>query len=64
MTETIFTPKELADCALRETGMRERVYPRRIVNGYMTKRLAAREIAKMKAIAAHFAELEEADRLL
>ena len=61
---TIFTLKELADCALREVGMRQKVYPRLIRQGGITKRLAAREIAKMMAIATHFGELEEKDRLL
>ncbi len=63
--KTIFTPKELADCARREVGRRERVYPRYVEKCAMTRRLAARQIAKMEAIAAHFAaladELEEED---
>ena len=62
MTVTIFTNQELADCARTEAGHRQKVYPGFVANGAINKRQAARRIAKMLAIAAHFDELEEEDR--
>ncbi len=40
-TTTIFTMKELADCARREAVRRTKVYPR-MIEGGTTKRLASR----------------------
>jgi len=36
----------------REIAMRERVYPRQVENGRMSKRLADRELALMRAVLA------------
>lgn len=38
------------ECIKREIGMREAVYPRRIVEGRMTEALANRELARMRAV--------------
>ncbi len=62
MTGTIFTAKQLADCARREAGYRRKVYPARIAKGGLTKRLASRQIAMMQAIAAHFDEADGGPR--
>lgn len=41
---------ELVKCVSREINMRERVYPRWIMNGRLTQRKADQEIAMMKAV--------------
>ena len=64
MTE--FTNRELADCAHREVNQRERVYPgltaaTPLRGRRMSPEFAEKQIAMMKAIAAHFDELAAAD---
>ena len=44
--------------------MRRRVYPRWVSENRLTQHNATSEIAKMDAIAAHFAALAEKERLL
>lgn len=56
MTITI---KEQLDCAKRELAMRERVYPRWVLQEKMTEEKAAHEIACMKAIVATLKPLAE-----
>lgn len=61
MTSSEFTAIELAACAEREVKQRKRVYTRLVQQGKMMRDEAEREIAMMKAIAAHFhAEIERA----
>lgn len=47
-----FTNREKAECAERESKMRDRVYPRRVGTGRMTAEAAERETALMREIAA------------
>ena len=54
MTE--FTTQAKHAAAIREVGMRRRVYPRWVAQGKMTAKQAATEIAVMEAIAADYAE--------
>lgn len=42
--------KEQIKCVEREISMRERVYPRLVINGKMTAGQKDREIAAMKAV--------------
>lgn len=60
-TMTEFTNRELADCAHREVKQRLNVYPRLVHKRSMSQALADRQIKMMKAIAAHFDQLAEAD---
>jgi hypothetical protein len=46
------------ECAKRELKMRERVYPRRILQGAMTEALARVETESMRAIVATLEELK------
>lgn len=46
------------EAALREVGMRRRVYPRWVRESRMTSAEAAREITIMEAIAADYAEAD------
>lgn len=50
------TPSQKRACAERELRMRQRVYPRWVAAGKMTRGDAEREIAAMAAIAADYAE--------
>ena len=59
-----YTMRDLQTCAERETNFRRSVYSRRVVKGSMTPAQADAEIDKMQAIAEHFAELAERERLL
>lgn len=59
-----YSATELQACAEREIMWRRNVYPSRVARGRMTQKLADAEIDKMAAIAAHFAELAEKERLL
>lgn len=43
-------------CAQRELAFRERFYPRWVAAGRMTQEEADREIARMRAISADYAE--------
>lgn len=52
-----FTAGDLQRCAEREVAMRRKVYPRWVQNGRMSYKQAQEEIAKMQAIAHHFAEM-------
>ncbi len=70
-TPTIFTSKQLADCARREAGYRKRVIGRLVAKSGPTKRLASRQIAMLLAMAAHFdqqalneREIDQLHRLL
>jgi len=51
---TAITREEKLRCAQRELAMRERVYPRLIANGRMTKEEASRELDAMRSIAADY----------
>jgi uncharacterized protein YndB with AHSA1/START domain len=59
-----FTTEELHRCALRELGLRKRVYPNRIETGRMTAEQAAKQIMMMQAIVDLLAELARSERLL
>jgi hypothetical protein len=59
-----YSAHDLLDCAQRELGYRRRVYANRVLTHRMTQDLADREINRMAAIAEHFAELAERERLL
>lgn len=54
----------LADCAQREVKWRRRVYPGRVMTRRMTGAFADLEIDKMEAIAEHFVELANKEKLL
>jgi hypothetical protein len=56
--------RDLQRCAEREACRRFKVYKNRVLTGRMTQHDAEIEIDKMEAIAAHFAELAEKERLL
>ena len=57
--------RDLQLCAEREACRRFKVYKNRVLTGRMTQAQAEElEIDKMEAIAAHFAELAEKERLL
>jgi hypothetical protein len=57
-----FQIDDLIKCARRELSMRKHVYPRRVLDGRMTKTQSDKEIAMMEAI---IFELEKlAPRLL
>lgn len=60
---TVSAADKLA-CVQRELKLRERVYPRRIADGKMTRQLAARETATMRAIVADYEALAAGERLL
>jgi hypothetical protein len=53
------TIKEQLDCAKRELAMRERVYPRWVLQEKMDQKKADHEIACMKAIVATLTPLAE-----
>ena len=53
------TIKEQLDCAKRELAMRERVYPRWVLQEKMDQKKADHEIACMKAIVATLKPLDE-----
>lgn len=61
-----FTNGEKRACAEREVKQRNRVYPRLVENGRMTKEAAEREIAMMKEIAEDYEtrEVSEGERLI
>ena len=59
-----FTALTLQQCAERELKFRRDVYKRRVAENRMSATLAHNEIAKMQAIAEHFAELVKSERLL
>jgi hypothetical protein len=59
-----FTMSELRQCAEREAKMRRQVYQNRVLTKRMSKAQADAEIAKMDAIAIHFAKLLDRERLL
>ena len=58
------TNMEKYACAKRELSQRERVYPRLIEQGKMTKEFAATQIALMAEIADDYRKLYESERLL
>lgn len=60
----MFTNEELARCAKREVKQRERVYPRLIETGRMTKDFADYEIKCMQVIADYFSAAAEKERLI
>jgi hypothetical protein len=62
MTE--YTMEQLKACADREVKYRRYVFPRRVEQQKMTQAQADREIGMMEAIAKHYAELAERERLL
>ena len=59
-----YSASDLQACAAREAKMRRGVYPRWIADGRLSQKKADDEIAKMEAIAEHFAALAEGERLL
>ena len=59
-----YTMRDLQRCAEREANFRCTVYRNRVLTGRMTQAQANAEIDKMRAIAVHFAELAEKERLL
>jgi hypothetical protein len=59
-----YSMHDLQRCAEREVAMRQRVYARFVTNGKMTQLKADNEVAMMQAIAEHFAELAEKEKLL
>ena len=59
-----YTARQLLACALREISQRQRVYPRFVEKGSMTQAQAKVQIDMMEAIAEHFAEMVEKERLL
>lgn len=61
---TDFTAKQKREAVEREIKYRRRVFPRMVQNEKMTQRLADEQIAVMVAIAADYAALEPAERLL
>lgn len=63
MTAPRFTFDQLAAAAEREVRLRERVYPRRVQAGRMTRTKADEETAMMKAIAEHLRAQAERDSL-
>lgn len=63
MEANVTTADKLA-CVEREITMRERVYPRWIDAGRMSKQKAAQEIAVMKAIAEDYRSASEKERLI
>jgi hypothetical protein len=46
------------ECVEREIGMRNAVYPRRVLAGKMSQSLADREIASMRAVLATLREVK------
>jgi hypothetical protein len=52
--EGYFSFEDLAECAKREVTYRQRVYPRLVMEGKMSKDKATKEIAMMFAICRHF----------
>lgn len=58
---TRFTNREKAECAERESKMRDRVYPRRVCAGQMTAEAAERVTAMMREIAAEYRKRAEQD---
>jgi hypothetical protein len=59
-----YSAKDLQTCAEREANMRRKVYPNRVLTHRMSRHQADRETDMMEAIAGHFAELAEVERLL
>jgi signal recognition particle subunit SEC65 len=59
-----YTNAEKAKEARREALLRERVYPRWVEQGRLSKDTAARQLAIMEEIAQDLAQLAEKDRLL
>jgi hypothetical protein len=59
-----YTMRDLHACADREARRRQRVYPNRILTMRMRRDVAELELDLMLAIAEHFAELAEQERLL
>jgi hypothetical protein len=58
------TNGEKYECAKRELAQRERVYPRLIESGKMTKEFAATQIRLMAEIADDYRKLYESEMLL
>ena len=58
------TFEEMLECVLREIKQRQRVYPRLVEQGKMTKELASRELARMEAIRDHLNPLAQKERLI
>ena len=64
MKDCPMTAAEKRQCAEREAKMRERVYPRWVASGRMTKAQADKELATMREIAEDYRKLEAGERLL
>ena len=58
----IYTNEQLAACALREPGISQKVYPKRVEALKMTQSKADSEIAMMAAIYQHFRAMAEVER--
>jgi hypothetical protein len=59
-----YTARDLQACAEREANIRRRVYSNRVFTHRMSKKAADHEIDMMAAIAEHFEELAESERLI
>ena len=59
-----FSAAEKHRAVVREIEFRKYVYPRRVMKGDMSQAQADKQIALMEAIAADYAKLMEAERLL
>jgi hypothetical protein len=59
-----YSVRDLHACADREARRRQRVYPNRILTMRMRRDAAELELDLMLAIAEHFAELAERERLI
>lgn len=59
-----YSARDLQRCAEREANLRRQVYSNRVMTKRMSRQQADAEIDKMAAIAEHFAELAEKERLL
>lgn len=62
--EKPWSATEKLACVERELRWRYKVYPRRVEQGNMTDKQAAREISIMESIAADLRALSERERLL
>lgn len=60
----IFTAQEKREAVEREIKFRQRVFPRLIENGKMTRQLADQQIAIFKAIRDDYANAEQGERLI
>lgn len=60
----LVTLAEQIECIEREISYRLRVYPRRVADGKMTRRLADRELDRMRAVLATLRRLAGTEPIL